>query len=154
MIFLGSARYFSLLLRDNVFIVQIMIIGYSRVSTNAQNLDLQIDALKKFGCEKIYQEKISSFKSRPELQNALIFLRENDTFVVWKLDRLARSLSELLNIINDLNSRKVTFVAIQDKIDTNSSMGKFPLAVFGAMAEFERDIIRERTIAGEKSIAH
>ncbi|MDO5664496.1 MAG: recombinase family protein [Bacteroidia bacterium] len=125
-----------------------MIIGYSRVSTNEQNLDLQNDALKNFGCENIYQEKVSSFKSRPELQKALSFLRPDDTFVVWKLDRLARSLTELLNIINDLNARKIIFVAIQDKIDTNSAMGKFQIAVFGAIAEFERDIITERTVAG------
>ncbi|MDO5665851.1 MAG: recombinase family protein [Bacteroidia bacterium] len=125
-----------------------MIIGYSRVSTSEQNLNLQNDALKEFGCENIYQEKVSSFKSRPELQKALSFLRSGDTFVVWKLDRLARSLTELLNIIDDLNSRKIKFVAIRDKIDTDSAMGKFQLAVFGAMAEFERDIIKERTLSG------
>lgn len=146
------ARKISLLLQDSVFSIHLifnfMIIGYSRVSTSEQNLNLQNDALKEFGCENIYQEKVSSFKSRPELQKALSFLRSGDTFVVWKLDRLARSLTELLNIIDDLNSRQIKFVAIRDKIDTDSAMGKFQLAVFGAMAEFERDIIKERTLSG------
>lgn len=128
-----------------------MIIGYSRVSTLDQNLELQNDALLNYGCEQIFNEKISSGKKRPELEKALNFLRENDTLVVWKLDRLGRSVRELLEIINDLNIRGISFVALQDKIDTSSAVGKFQLALFGALAEFERDIIRERTIAGLKS---
>lgn len=94
-----------------------MIIGYSRVSTSEQNLNLKNDALKEFGCENIYQEKVSSFKSRPELQKALSFLRSGDTFVVWKLDRLARSLTELLQIINDLNSPEQIDIFVRRPVD-------------------------------------
>ena len=96
-----------------------MIIGYARVSSENQNLNLQIDALKDFGCEKIYEEKISSGKVRPELQKALNFLRENDVFVVYKLDRLGRSLSDLLSIINQLKVKNVSFIALEDKINTD-----------------------------------
>lgn len=125
-----------------------MKIGYARVSTKDQNLDLQIDALKKYECSEIFQEKISSGKDRPELQKVLKYLRTGDIFVVWRMDRIGRSLVELLNIINDLNKRNISFVSITDNIDTTSSMGKFQLSIFGAFSEYEKNLISERTRAG------
>jgi len=125
-----------------------MKIGYARVSTKDQNLDLQIDALNKYECEEIFQEKISSGKERPELNKLLKYLRSGDIFVVWKLDRVGRSLVELLNIINDLNKRNIAFVSLMDSIDTTNSMGKFQLSIFGAFSEYEKSLISERTKAG------
>jgi|SRR5665647_204575 len=125
-----------------------MKIGYARVSTKDQNLDLQIDALTKYECDEIFQEKISSGKERPELLKVLKYLRTGDIFVVWRMDRIGRSLVELLNIINDLNKRNISFVSIMDNIDTTSSMGKFQLSIFGAFSEYEKNLISERTKAG------
>lgn len=125
-----------------------MIIGYARVSTHIQNLDLQIDALKKYQCEEIFQEKISSGKDRPELKRVLNYLRSGDIFVVWKLDRVGRSLIELLNIIQNLNERNISFVSLMDNIDTTSPMGKLQLSIFGAFSEYEKSLISERTMAG------
>ena len=125
-----------------------MKIGYARVSTKDQNLDLQIDALKKYECSEIFQEKVSSGKDRPELERLLNYLRSGDIFVVWKLDRIGRSLVELLTIINKLNDKGVSFVSLTDGIDTSSSMGKFQLSIFGAFSEYEKNLISERTIAG------
>jgi len=125
-----------------------MKIGYARVSTKDQNLDLQIDALKKYECSEIFQEKVSSGKDRPELERLLNYLRSGDIFVVWKLDRIGRSLVELLTIINKLNDKGVSFVSLTDGIDTSSSMGKFQLSIFGAFSEYEKNLIRERTNAG------
>ena len=125
-----------------------MKIGYARVSTKDQNLDLQIDALKKYECSEIFYEKVSSGKDRPELQRLLNYLRTGDIFVVWKLDRVGRSLIELLNIIKNLNDKGVSFVSLSDGIDTSSSMGKFQLSIFGAFSEYEKNLISERTIAG------
>lgn len=125
-----------------------MKIGYARVSTKDQNLDLQIDALTKYECDEIFQEKISSGKERPELLKVLKYLRSGDIFVVWRMDRIGRSLVELLNIINDLNKRNISFVSIMDNIDTTSSMGKFQLSIFGAFSEYEKNLISERTKAG------
>ena len=125
-----------------------MKIGYARVSTKDQNLDLQIDALTKYECDEIFQEKISSGKERPELLKVLKYLRTGDIFVVWRMDRIGRSLVELLNIINDLNKRNISFVSIMDNIDTTSSMGKFQLSIFGAFSEYEKNLISERTRAG------
>jgi DNA invertase Pin-like site-specific DNA recombinase len=124
-------------------------IGYARVSKREQNLDLQLDALDKANCFQIYQEKISSRKAnRPELEHALKALREGDTLVIWKLDRLGRSLTELIRIIEDLKERKVFLESISDKVDTETAMGKMFFQFMGMMAEYERNVIQERTIDG------
>ena len=126
-----------------------MLIGYARVSTIEQNLDLQIDALKNAGCEKLYEDKISSSKqNRAGLTDALRDLRPGDTLVVWKLDRLGRSLRDLIELTNDLQSKKIMFRSIQDGIDTSSSIGQFFFHITGAFAELERNLIKERTKAG------
>lgn len=124
------------------------IIGYARVSTKEQNLDLQLDALKKAGCEEIYFEKISGTKERPELDNALTYLRQGDTLVIWKLDRLGRSLRDLVNIVDGLYKRGIEFRSIQDGIDTKTPLGRYQFALFAALAEYEREMIVERTRAG------
>jgi len=126
-----------------------MKIGYARVSTVDQNLDLQIDALKKAGCEKVFSDKASGVGSdRDGLNEALEFCREADSLVVWKLDRLGRSLKDLITTINSLHTRKIGFVSLQENIDTTTSGGKLIFYIFGALAEFERDIIKDRTNAG------
>jgi DNA invertase Pin-like site-specific DNA recombinase len=126
-----------------------MLIAYARVSTSDQNLDLQIDALRKAGCEKIFSETGSGAKSdRPQLGEALAFARQKDTVVVWKLDRLGRSLKHLIDAVNDLRERKVGLKSLQENVDSTSPSGKLFFHIFGALAEFERDIIRERTNAG------
>jgi DNA invertase Pin-like site-specific DNA recombinase len=126
-----------------------MLIGYARVSTQDQNLDLQRDALAKAGCDRTFTDVASGAKSdRSGLAEAIGFLREGDTLVVWKLDRLGRSLRHLIETVGLLSSRKIGFRSLQESIDTTTSGGKLFFHVFGALAEFERDIIRERTIAG------
>lgn len=126
-----------------------MKIGYARVSTADQSLDLQLDALHKAGCERIYTEKISGAKDdRPELQKALDTLREGDTFVVYKLDRLARSTQKLISVTEQLKEMGVEFVSIRDNVDTTTATGKLMFGMLAVLAEFERDIIRERTVAG------
>ena len=125
-----------------------MIIGYARVSTQDQNLDLQTDELTKLGCQKIYQEKISSGKERTQLIKMIENLREGDSVMVWKLDRLARSLKELINLVETFRLKKVNFASIKDSIDTSTLQGRLLLNIFGSLAEFERDTIRERTKAG------
>lgn len=126
-----------------------MIIGYARVSTHDQNLDSQLDALQKADCEQIFQEKITGkIKDRPELISCLKALRKGDVLVVWKLDRLARSLKDLVEIITDLNQREIGFKSLTEAIDTNSATGRLVFHIFGALAEFEHSLIRERTIAG------
>lgn len=125
-----------------------MIIGYARVSTQDQNLDLQTDELTKLGCQKIYQEKVSSGKERPQLMKLIENLRERDSVMVWKLDRLARSLKELINLVEIFKVKKVNFISIKDSIDTSTVQGRLLLNIFGSLAEFERDTIRERTKAG------
>ena len=126
-----------------------MHIGYARVSTDDQKLDLQMDALSKNGCDQIYQDVASGAKFHREgLDKALSFMRQGDTLVVWKLDRLGRSLKNLIDVVNDLNKRGVFFKSVRENIDTSSSGGKLTFHLFGALAEFERDIIRERTMAG------
>ena len=125
-----------------------MMIGYARVSTQDQNLDLQTDELTKLGCQKIYQEKVSSGKERPQLIKMIENLREGDSVMVWKLDRLARSLKELINLVEILRVKKVNFTSIKDSIDTSTVQGRLLLNIFGSLAEFERDTIRERTKAG------
>lgn len=126
-----------------------MLIGYARVSTLEQNLDLQKDALKKAGCEKTYTDHITGAKSsRPGLDECLAYARSGDTIVVWKLDRLGRSLKHLIEIVGALDARGVGFKSVQEQIDTTTPGGKLVFHVFGALAEFERDLIRERTNAG------
>jgi len=125
-----------------------MKIGYARVSTQDQVLDMQIDELKLAKCQQIFQEKISSGKERPQLLKMLEMLREGDTVVVYKLDRLGRSLRELVNLIAQLEERKIEFISLKDAIDTSTAQGRFFLNIFASLAEFERDIIRERTKAG------
>ena len=126
-----------------------MIIGYARVSTHDQNLDSQLDALQKADYEQIFQEKITGkTKDRPELISCLKALRKGDVLVVWKLDRLARSLKDLVEIITDLNQREIGFKSLTEAIDTTSATGRLVFHIFGALAEFEHSLIRERTIAG------
>jgi DNA invertase Pin-like site-specific DNA recombinase len=126
-----------------------MLIGYARVSTQDQTLALQQDALEKAGCEKIYTDTASGAKAeRKGLEEALSFARKGDTLVVWRLDRLGRSLQHLIETIKDLDKRKVGFKSITENIDTTTSGGKLVFHIFGALAEFERDIIRGRTNAG------
>jgi len=126
-----------------------MIIGYARVSTQDQNPQLQLDALEDVGCEQVFHEKATgSLRERPELVACLRTLRKGDTMVVWKLDRLARSLKDLVEIIHDLNQRDVGFRSLTESIDTTSSGGRLVFHIFGALAEFEHSLIRERTIAG------
>jgi len=129
-----------------------MKIGYARVSTYEQNLDLQIDDLKKNGCEKIYEEKVSGSKAeRLILQDMLKNLRSGDVLIVWKLDRLGRSLKDLLEIVSGLQNNGIGFVSLKESIDTTSTTGKLIFSIFGALAEYEKDIIRERTMAGLNS---
>ena len=126
-----------------------MLIGYARVSTIDQNLELQLDALKNIGCEKLFEDKVSGSKSdRPGLNRALNELRVGDTLVVWKLDRLGRSLRNLIDLINDLHAKKIMFRSIQDGIDTSNPIGQFFFHVTGAFAELEHSLIKERTNAG------
>ena len=129
-----------------------MKIGYARVSTLHQDLRMQLDALKEYGCEVIYEETGSGAKfDRPELASAIKALRSGDQLVVWKLDRLSRSIKDLITIVNDLDQRQVEFVSLTDKIETTSAAGKLIFHIFGALAEFERNIIRERTATGLKA---
>jgi DNA invertase Pin-like site-specific DNA recombinase len=126
-----------------------MLIGYARVSTLDQTLDLQQDALQTAGCEQLYTDTVSgSMTERPGLTQALSHLRTGDTLVVWRLDRLGRSLAHLIATIRDLQERGIGFRSLQEQIDTTTSGGKLVFHVFGALAEFERDLIRERTHAG------
>src|SRR5512144_2214577 len=126
-----------------------MLIGYARVSTADQTLNLQKDALQKAGCERIFTDTASGAKAeRVGLGEALGYVRKGDTLVVWKLDRLGRSLKHLIETITALNNRKIGFKSITEAIDTTTSGGKLIFHIFGALAEFERDIIRERTQAG------
>jgi DNA invertase Pin-like site-specific DNA recombinase len=126
-----------------------MLVGYARVSTQDQNPALQLDALKAVGCEKLFVEKASGVqRDRPELLAALDYLRAGDSLVVWKLDRLARSLKQLIETVELLESRSIGLRSLTEAIDTTTAGGKLVFHVFGALAEFERSIIRERTKAG------
>ena len=126
-----------------------MLIGYARVSTHEQSLSLQLDSLKKAGCRKIFDDKVSgSGSDRPGLKTALEYVREGDTLLVWRLDRLGRSLKDLIEIIGGLEKRGIGFKSLQESIDTTTSGGRLIFHVFGALAEFERNLIRERTRAG------
>lgn len=128
------------------------LIGYARVSTKDQSLDLQVDALKEAGCSKIFHEVASGSKSeRDELNKLIEYIREGDTLVVWKLDRLGRSMRNLIQIITDLKEMKIGFKSLNDPIDTTTSQGMLIFNIFSSLAEFETDLIRERTMAGLKS---
>lgn len=128
-----------------------MKIGYARVSTGLQNLDLQQDSLKNYGCEKIFTDKVSGAKSnRPGLESAIEFSRSGDVVVVWRLDRLGRNMEDLISIVNALNNRGISFHSIQENItmDKSSSTGQLLFHLFAAFAEFERNLILERSAAG------
>lgn len=127
-----------------------MKIGYARVSTEDQSLSLQLDALKKAGCERIFKEKVSGVsRTKPERQKLLEQLRKGDTVVVWKLDRLARSTRELLEIVESIGAAGAKFQSVSESwADTTSAGGKMVMTVFAGIAEFERELIRERTSAG------
>ncbi len=126
-----------------------MLIGYARVSTLDQNPALQIDALKSAGCERIFPEKASGVqRDRPALKAALAYLRSGDTLVVWKLDRLARSMRQLIETVEDLQARGIELRSLTESIDTATPGGRLVFHIFGALAEFERAVIRERTTAG------
>ena len=126
-----------------------MKLGYARVSTRDQNLDLQVDALKRAGCERIYQDVASGSKTaRPALDEMLAQLRAGDVLVIWKLDRMGRSLAHLMELVGDLVTRRVGLVSLHDPIDTTSAQGRLVFNLFASLAEFERELIRERTQAG------
>ncbi|QMW03334.1 recombinase family protein [Spirosoma foliorum] len=126
-----------------------MLIGYARVSTLDQTPDLQIDALRQVGCEKLFTDKVSGMVTeRPGLQRVKEVLRPGDTLVVWRLDRLGRSLRDLIDWMNYLEGEGVALRSLQESIDTSTPTGKLVFHLFGALAEFERNLIKERTMAG------
>ncbi|HDJ3665888.1 MULTISPECIES: recombinase family protein [Staphylococcaceae] len=128
-----------------------MKIGYARVSTGLQNLNLQEDRLNQYGCEKIFSDHISGTKSkRPGLDRAIEFARSGDTIVVWRLDRLGRNMADLITLVNELNNRGVSFHSLEENItmDKSSSTGQLLFHLFAAFAEFERNLILERSSAG------
>ncbi|MEZ2275261.1 MAG: recombinase family protein [Microcoleus sp.] len=129
-----------------------MLVGYARVSTLDQNLDLQRDALLSAGCEKVFTDIASGIQDgREGLRETLNYLRPGDTLIVWKLDRLGRTLSHLIETVNTLATKSISFCSLQENLDTTTSSGKLIFHLFGALAEFERELIRERTRAGLKA---
>lgn len=131
------------------WMVILMMIGYARVSTQDQNLDLQTEALTRAGCEKIYEDKISGVRAeRPGLTRTLEMLREGDTLVVWKLDRLGRSVKQLVDMVGELHKQGVQFKSLTDAIDTGTPAGRFFFHVMASLAEMERELIIERTRTG------
>lgn len=128
-----------------------MKIGYARVSTQDQKLELQISELEKYGCEKFYKEKKSAIKERPELDNMLAHLRSGDAVVVWKLDRLGRSLRHLIDLVALFKEKGVDFISLNDNIDTTTIQGRLIFNIFASFAEFERELTSERTKAGLKA---
>lgn len=126
-----------------------MLVGYARVSTSDQETSLQLDAFGAAGVSTVYQDKASGVGTRPQLQRAIKSLRPGDTLVVWKIDRLARSLSDLLALLDGLRRMGCSFRSLTEPIDTSSSMGMFVLQILGAFAQLERSIIRERVMAGQ-----
>ena len=125
------------------------LIGYARVSTLEQNVDMQEDALQEVGCEKVFLDKSSGANTeRPELAAALAFLRKGDVLVVWRLDRLGRSLKHLVTVVEDLQEQGVGFRSLHESIDTTTPAGKLVFHLFASLAEFERDLIKERTMSG------
>ncbi|MDQ8698157.1 recombinase family protein [Hyphomicrobium sp. LHD-15] len=127
-----------------------MLVGYARVSTGEQSLDLQIDALEQAGCEQIFSDTgfSGALTSRPALDQAIALLKSGDTLVTWKLDRLGRSLSHLISLIAELENKQVSFKSLSDAIDTRTAGGRLQFHMLGALAEFERSLIGERTKAG------
>ena len=127
-------------------------VGYARVSTLDQNPELQLDALKAIGCGKMFVERaLGAKEERPQLLAALEYLRPGDTLVVWKLDRLARSMKQLIETVDELKAREIGFRSLTEAIDTMTAAGELFFHIFGALAQFERSIIRERTNAGIKA---
>ncbi len=123
--------------------------GYARVSTNQQDTKLQIDALLASGCSKVYEDKMSGSKTdRPELNNCLKAMNENDVLVVWKLDRLGRSLQHLIEVVHKLEEENKGFQSLTEHIDTTSPTGKLVFHIFASLAEFEKSLIRQRVMAG------
>ena len=128
------------------------LIGYARVSTSEQNLASQIDALHAAGCKTIFEDQASGVRAeRPGLGDALAYVRDGDTLIVWKLDRLGRSMAHLIETVRLLNAKGVGFRSITEGVDTTTSGGTLVFHLFGALAQFERDLIRERTLAGLKA---
>jgi len=126
-----------------------MLIGYARVSTDDQNLDLQRDALQAAGCERVFEDMVSGARAdRSGLATLMSMLRAGDTVVIWRLDRLGRSLKNLIELVERFEAAKVGLRSLQENIDTTSSGGRLVFHLFGALAEFERSLIRERTQAG------
>lgn len=126
-----------------------MLIGYARISTLDQNLELQLSALQEIGCEKIYQDQISGIKTnRPGLSTALEVLRKNDTLVVWKLDRLGRTVKGLIDLVNQLQQKEIHFKSITDNVDTSTPAGRFFFHIMASLAQMERELMAERTKAG------
>ena len=126
-----------------------MLIGYARVSTNEQNHQLQLDALKAVGCERVFVETASGAqRDRPELAAALAYARDADVLCVWRLDRLSRSLKQLIETVEGLEAKGIGFRSLTENIDTTTPGGKLIFHVFGALAQFERELIKERTFAG------
>lgn len=137
------------LTRDEFCEIQTMNVGYARVSTQQQTTDLQTDALQGAGCDKIFTEKASGAKAdRPQLAAALDYLRAGDVLVVWRLDRLARSMKQLIETAEDLEKRGIGLRSLTEQIDTTTPTGRLVFHIFGALAEFERNLIRERVSAG------
>jgi DNA invertase Pin-like site-specific DNA recombinase len=126
-----------------------MLVGYARVSTDDQTLDLQLDALRAAGCDHLFDDRLSGAKTdRPGLTQALDYVRPGDTLVVWRLDRLGRSLAHLIETVNALEARGIGFRSLTESIDTTTPGGKLIFHIFASLAEFERALIRERTMAG------
>jgi len=126
-----------------------MLIGYARVSTQDQNLDLQVKALTKAGCKKVFDDKLSGTRAeRPGLATALAMLREGDTLVVWKLDRLGRSVKNLVDLVGELHGQGVQFKSLTDSTDTGTASGRFFFHVMASLAQMERELMVERTCAG------
>ena len=129
-----------------------MLIGYARVSTQEQNLDLQLRALKAAGCEQVFEDNVSgSLVKRPGLDRALAVVGQGDVLAVWRLDRLGRSLPHLIEVIRDLGERGAGFRSLSESIDTTTSGGRLVFHMMGALAEFERSLIQERTTAGMRA---
>ena len=129
-----------------------MKIGYARISTKDQSLSMQVDALEKAGCTQIHEEIASGAKAaRPVLEEIIRNLREGDTLVIWKLDRLGRNLGHLIHLTTKLIEKRVGLISLNDPIDTTTSQGRLIFGIFASLAEFERELIRERTQAGLKS---
>ena len=143
-VFLIAANSMSIKNKENS-----MLIGYARVSTQDQNLSLQYDALMHAGCQKVFEDKISGTKAeRPGLSLCLEMLREGDTLVVWKLDRLGRSVKQLVNLVGELQEQGIHFKSLTDSIDTSTAAGRFFFHVMASLAEMERELTIERTRAG------